>query len=683
MKWKLIIISILILSVLVVAISIKNSSYFQDTIFADTLEGEKQYAKINSSSSSITLDAHEVFKGWKIFSYGNESIYYDVNLIQDRVCMIPKFNGTITRNESYFDEISNKSVEKYVDYTQPTTLKLTAKSLSLTLVKSNNQFCHTLNKTQFLSYKFGESSIILVGETSFNSLDTNVTQETGFAHLNISTNAPYDSLVLYIPFDTNTSSTTVFDYTNNDNDGTINNEASFNSSGKYGGSFDFDGVDDYIRVPDDPSISGLRAITFGAWFKAPNWNLGIHQIIGKSPSTGGAGREYRFRTETTVLVFQISNDGADPGAAEIRYAITNLKTNEWQHIMGTYDTDDSNALRLYVDGINVANGTGEAGPISDEDSDFTIATYTNEAFFYNISVDEVMVFNISLSASQILDIFNNQSARFADSGTQLFNNTNVSVLGTENRLNITLTNYSNLLSSNISVEINGSFFNLSNDGTINNLEFTDDPNFLNITFKYLAGAFNFQSPLNIGNTTLDSFVGGAEETIPQVTLRTPANNSIVTSNPITFIYNVTATTGVDNCSLIISDIVNLTDPTITLNTNQSFEQSFSNADFEWNVSCENSAGINVSLSFNLSVNVAADSCSPSSPLTANHIFECADDCDITTNINADGFNVSTNGTGTLTLNANITNYDLVHLEGESSTNRCRISCFGGGCFRDT
>ncbi len=75
-----------------------------------------------------------------------------------------------------------------------------------------------------------------------------------------------------------------------------------------------------------------------------------------------------------------------------------------------------------------------------------------------------------------------------------------------------------------------------------------------------------------------------------------------------------------------------------------------------------------------------DSCSPSSPLSADHIFECRDRCNITSEIDAGGNNILINGTGTFTTTVNITNVGDVTMIGEDSSNICEVYCLEGGCF---
>jgi len=77
----------------------------------------------------------------------------------------------------------------------------------------------------------------------------------------------------------------------------------------------------------------------------------------------------------------------------------------------------------------------------------------------------------------------------------------------------------------------------------------------------------------------------------------------------------------------------------------------------------------------------SDTCSPTSPLTSNHLFDCADNCIQSTNLDAGGFNISVIGTGTFVINeANITNFKKITIKGTDSSNICKVTC-KNGCFR--
>src|SRR3989338_7492545 len=107
------------------------------------------------------------------------------------------------------------------------------------------------------------SPTITLSQTSATGNLTNVTLElSNFTHLNVSNS----SIVAYWSFDENYNSTYIFDYTNNSNDGTLKSGAFFNFTGSpYNTSVQFDGVNDYIEIPDHASLKPSASITFCAW----------------------------------------------------------------------------------------------------------------------------------------------------------------------------------------------------------------------------------------------------------------------------------------------------------------------------------------------------------------------------------------------------------------------------------
>lgn len=61
---------------------------------------------------------------------------------------------------------------------------------------------------------------------------------------------------------------------------------------------------------------------------------------------------------------------------------------------------------------------------------------------------------------------------------------------------------------------------------------------------------------------------------------------------------------------------------------------------------------------------------------------CSDNCVISSPVDLGGNDISITGTGTFLTTADISNYNLLHIEGTDSTNRCTVTCSGGGCFKD-
>src|SRR4030042_1744822 len=91
---------------------------------------------------------------------------------------------------------------------------------------------------------------------------------SNFTHLNISTTAPYNSLVGYWNFDgdkENTLLTKHYDFTKYNNDGTeVGNVYVNNTNCIYGDCAKFDGDGDYVSIP---SISSMNYVTISTWIK--------------------------------------------------------------------------------------------------------------------------------------------------------------------------------------------------------------------------------------------------------------------------------------------------------------------------------------------------------------------------------------------------------------------------------
>ncbi|MBI2136199.1 S8 family serine peptidase, partial [Candidatus Woesearchaeota archaeon] len=73
---------------------------------------------------------------------------------------------------------------------------------------------------------------------------------------------------------------------------------------------------------------------------------------------------------------------------------------------------------------------------------------------------------------------------------------------------------------------------------------------------------------------------------PIVKLESPANNSLLTANPVVFNYNVTdATTNVSNCTLFLNSTANQTNTTVLTEVTQNFTLNLANGNYNWSVKC--------------------------------------------------------------------------------------------------
>jgi parallel beta-helix repeat protein len=271
---------------------------------------------------------------------------------------------------------------------------------------------------------------------------SNVTQENNFTHLTVSEVAPYDSLVLYMPFDVeNKSDGIVYDWTKENNDGTINGDPIWNSSGKYGGAYEFDVVGDVITKSGAalPNITDNGTICM--WIKINEYpasaNAGQRGNLFEAWRGGSDVWFFGITTIGELYMGQYSSDNVVAGGVSL---------NEWTFACGTWNQSD---FGIYQNAV--FQGSDGTGGIPYDCYDYRIGLPFNAEPGFNGSIDEVMIFNTSLTAQQITDIYNNQSARFKTPGTQSLKQFNITT--GNNTVNVTTADFQENFSSSLDLRV--------------------------------------------------------------------------------------------------------------------------------------------------------------------------------------------------------------------------------------
>ncbi|MCP3686333.1 MAG: hypothetical protein GY861_27125 [bacterium] len=91
-------------------------------------------------------------------------------------------------------------------------------------------------------------------------------------------------------------------------------------------------------------------------------------------------------------------------------------------------------------------------------------------------------------------------------------------------------------------------------------------------------------------------------TIPEITLESPDNNSLLTAGIITFKYYVASYFDILNCTLILNNKINISNDTVVTYTTQNFSQSLEAGQYNWSVNCTNDVlNTGASLTYNLTL----------------------------------------------------------------------------------
>ena len=193
------------------------------------------------------------------------------------------------------------------------------------------------------------------------------------------------------------------------NNGLLENGVSF-TAGVVGSAFNFNGTNQYVRVPQAPSLNVSNQVTIDFWMNA-------------DPSTP-IGSKLEGLVTADFYGIEINSSGPRPGL--YFYLSTNRETSysssadlngggmvfpagQWHHVAATYD---GAKIQMYLDGQQWGNPVPATGNISPmlPNSFLTLGSEAGRACNcasrdYHGLLDEIDIFNRALSASEIQAIF--------------------------------------------------------------------------------------------------------------------------------------------------------------------------------------------------------------------------------------------------------------------------------------
>ncbi len=164
--------------------------------------------------------------------------------------------------------------------------------------------------------------------------------------------------------------------------------AAWTGAGRNGGALSFDGVDDWVAVPDADSLDLTNRMTLEAWVR---------------PGTASAWRTVILKERIGSLAYALYSSttsagrpNAEAGSADL-YGASALPTSAWSHLAATYD---GSTLRFYVNGTEVASRSSTV-LMPKTTGALRIGGNSIWGEFFQGTLDDVRIYDRSLSAAEV------------------------------------------------------------------------------------------------------------------------------------------------------------------------------------------------------------------------------------------------------------------------------------------
>ena len=197
----------------------------------------------------------------------------------------------------------------------------------------------------------------------------------------------------------------LLDSSGNGNDGTISNATW--TMGKNGSALSFDGASSRVTIPDAASLDLTTGMTLEAWVDSIGTNTSWRDVVYK-------GDDNYYLSGSSDQSNHPAGGGIIGAVHAQTYGTASLAANTWTHLAVTYD---GTTIRLYVNGTQVSS-VAKTGTIATSTNPLTIGSDSFYGQYFQGLIDDVRVYNIALSATQVQTDMTTPVPRAANGDTQ-------------------------------------------------------------------------------------------------------------------------------------------------------------------------------------------------------------------------------------------------------------------------
>lgn len=191
--------------------------------------------------------------------------------------------------------------------------------------------------------------------------------------------------------------TKVMDASGNNNGATLLNGATW-GAGKYGTGVVLDGTNDFVSIPDAPSLDLGRTASLEAWVMLGalnRWN----GVLGKSMTDVDEAHNYAIEIGPDNKANCVIGNGTTKNVAKATVA---MAAQRFYHLTCTWD---GSQLKLYIDGALNKTVTQTITPLANN-GPLVIGQYGGNVDMFRGTIDDVRVYNVAIPQTEVITDMN-------------------------------------------------------------------------------------------------------------------------------------------------------------------------------------------------------------------------------------------------------------------------------------
>lgn len=206
----------------------------------------------------------------------------------------------------------------------------------------------------------------------------------------------YPSLVGYWRFDEGSGANT-YDSSGHGNNGTSTNAAWLTSNCIEGDCLSFNGTNSYVNAGNASNLNITSAITIYAWLYSPMWTNAQVPISKGQANASGWYIQYLTGGNLTFVDNQ-------SGASEVQYTLPGITTDGvWMNVAFT---KSGTTGKWYINGVDKTGTHVNLADMASSANNMTFGAYSQLTTWFTGNIDDVRIYNKTLTPSQIQAIYN-------------------------------------------------------------------------------------------------------------------------------------------------------------------------------------------------------------------------------------------------------------------------------------